>query len=126
MAGRPRTRKNLWGESGPPAPEHNRRRMTHGGLVTRRSHGGEMAAKEAEIMEALADAAPVRAADGGLPSHDIFAVRLLAMEWVRLENMTAYTHDHGLLDEYGEPRQPLVDMIGKSADRIARSWTRWA
>jgi P27 family predicted phage terminase small subunit len=79
-----------------------------------------MAAKEAEIVEALAEAAPVRASNGELPSHDIFAVKLLAQEWVRYENMSVYLSEHGWADEKGELRHPVTDMLGKSADRILR------
>jgi phage terminase small subunit len=122
MPGQPRTRsgQNIYGKSGPPAPNGNRRSVHHGGMVTSKSHGEEMAAKETEIMEALSEAAPVRAPDGSLPRHDIFAVRLLAMEWVRYENMSAYLIEYGWLDEDGEPRHPVSDLIGKSADRITR------
>lgn len=119
MAGQP-NRGIYKGMRFQPAPKGNRRSTHHGGLVTRKSHAKEMAAKEAEIAELLADGAPVRTPGGGLPQHDVFAVRLLAQEMVRLENMTTYSYEYGLLDEYGEPRQPLIDLMGKSYDRIMR------
>jgi hypothetical protein len=122
MPGRP-NRGSFRGTSSQPAPKGNRRGVHHGGGVTVKSHRVEIEAKEAEIIEELAAAAPVRGVDGGLPSHDVFAVRLLATEMVRYANMTAYSYDYGLLDDNGEPRQSLLDLMGKTADRILRLLT---
>src|SRR4051812_9124421 len=65
--------------------------------IAARSHGAYAAiAREAldgktrEIFEALAEDAPVRGPDGGLPSHDALPVRLLAETLIRLESVSEY------------------------------------
>ena len=85
----PAKRANSHGNLVPPtpAPVGNRYAVKHG--VYARIAEAELEAKTREIFDALADDAPVRAADGGLPAHDALAVRMLADILIRRDRALA-------------------------------------
>ena len=92
----------------PPAPEPgNRRALRHGGHASPRTLPVD--GKARAIYAILADDAPLRNADGGLPSADRTAVELLALCLCRLESIAAWLQMHGLLTEAGEVR-PAVEL----------------
>lgn len=73
-----------------------------------------------ELMDALADTAPVRAADGGLPCHDVIAVEALARTLRRWRAVEAWLDLHGILDERtGEPK-PAAKLAGDLHGRLVR------
>ena len=78
----------------PAAPSGNRRAVKHGAYA--RIADSELEAKAAEIFDAVAADAPVRAADGGLPAADVIAVRLLAETLIRRERVLAEEVAHGI------------------------------
>lgn len=119
MPGQPKTRKGIYGKSGPPAPKGHRYSVKHGGLVTQKTHALEMKAKQKELEVALSAAAPVRSHNGKLPVYDEHIVSLLAAVMVQFDNMTEFAHENGFLDKNGDPLT-FVDVYGKVADRIAR------
>ncbi|HTX32250.1 MAG TPA: hypothetical protein VMD09_12785 [Solirubrobacteraceae bacterium] len=80
----------------------NRRALAHGGYATVAVE--RMAAAEQQVFEALAQDAPLREADGGLPAADTALVRLLAQALCRIEDVGGYLRDHGLLDANGQVR----------------------
>lgn len=90
---------------------------THGAYSERLV--ADVSAEVREIMEALADAAPVRAADGGLPSHDVVAVELAARQLRRLRAVETYLDLHGVLDEKGNVR-PATDLGNQLAAGLLR------
>jgi hypothetical protein len=55
----------------------------------------ELESKTLAIYEAIAADAPVRAEDGGLPSHDTLVVRMLAEVMVRRERVRLEELRHG-------------------------------
>lgn len=67
------------------APVGNRQAMRHGGYATVARE--KLDAKARVIFEALSDDAPLRADDGGLPTHDAAMVRLLADCLCRLDSL---------------------------------------
>lgn len=93
-----------------PAPPGNQRALQHGAYAALRRE--EVEAEEGRILEALEADAPLRDPDGGLPSADGVAVRLLASCLVRLQRVEAYLTAHGFLDEKGEPR-PVLEVEGR-------------
>lgn len=90
-----------------PAPNGNRFRVSHGAYAKVVRERGD--AKVREIFDALAEDAPLRAADGELPAADGVAVRLLAECLCRLDSVSAYLTDHGLLNEDGQLR-PAIEV----------------
>lgn len=81
-----------------------------------RSHGGyaEIArervdARVAVLLEALAEDAPLRAADGSLPREDTAVVHMLATVLCRLETIETYLTMNGLLDAKGNVR-PAAEL----------------
>ena len=99
----------------PPAPVGNRRRLVHGayGAVA----AERLDAKARELFAALAEDAPVRADDGGLPSHDAVAVRMLADALCRLDSIAEYLGTAGLEDEHGRPGRCSTTRLGYEAMR---------
>jgi hypothetical protein len=77
----------------PAAPLGNGRAIRHGAYAAIAE--AELEAKTLAIFEALAIDAPVRADDGGLPSHDSLVVRLLAEVMVRRERVRLEELRHG-------------------------------
>lgn len=107
-AARKRQLANLTGR--PPAPPAgNQRARRHGGygaVATER-----LEAKAHEVFAAISEDAPLRAPDGGLPREDAVAVRLLAEVLCRLDSISAYLRDHGLVDgKTGQPRESLIAL----------------
>lgn len=92
----------------PAAPEGNRRRVSHGAYAVI-AHD-RIDAKVREVFDALAEDAPMRAADGGLPAADAAMVRLTAEVMCRLDDVTGYLAARGWLDEKGEPRTTILDL----------------
>jgi hypothetical protein len=88
----------------------NRRAVRHGGYAAVAAE--RMEAKVAEVYAALAEDAPLRDVDGGLPAADSAAVRLLAEALCRLEDVSANVRDRGLLDAAGAVR-PVVELEAK-------------
>ncbi len=68
--------------------------------------------KVREVAEALAQDAPVRAADGGLPAADAVAVRQLAETLCRLDDIAEYLNRRGWEDDSGKPR-PVLEYEGR-------------
>ena len=72
--------------------------------VTRKN----MEAKQRVVLDALAEDAPLRDHDGGLPSSDTVIVSLLAECLCRLESVSTYIRDQGWLNsKSGEPSTVL-------------------
>src|SRR5437588_10509086 len=78
------------------------------GIQRARQHGAyaalpaeRVSAKVREVSSALAQDAPVRADDGGLPAHDTVAVRQLAEALCRLDDIGAYLLRCGWEDASG-------------------------
>ncbi len=57
-----------------------------------------------EIMDALAEAAPVREGDGSLPAADVVAVEVAARALKRYRSVSGWCDLHGRLDDKGEVR----------------------
>jgi hypothetical protein len=79
------------------APVGNTRAMTHGfrseALVK------DVESEVRELMDALADSAPVRDVDGGLPGADVVAVEAAARALKRWRSVSAWCDLHGRIDE---------------------------
>ena len=94
--------------SAPRAPVGNQRARSHGGYaaVVRE----RLDVKVLEVADALGSDLPLRDADGGVPRADAVAVRLLAENLCRLDDVSAHLRDFGLFDQAtGEPR-PALDL----------------
>jgi hypothetical protein len=87
---------------GPPAPRGNVLGLRHGAYA--RITEAELDATTRQIYEAVAQDAPVRAADGGLPSHDSLVVRQLAEALVRRQRVTTSEIRRGIEDKDGRVR----------------------
>jgi hypothetical protein len=79
------------------APIGNTQAMTHGfrsaALVK------DVEAEVRELMDALADTAPVRDVDGSLPAADTVAVETAARALKRYRSVSAWCDAHGRIDE---------------------------
>lgn len=93
----PNSLRNL--RVGPPAPVGNSLAVKYGGyaVVT----DSERECKVAEVLAALADDAPLRDKDGGLPRADLAALREVAEAMVQLDRCRSYMDGHGFLDRDG-------------------------
>ena len=92
----------------PRAPVGNQRARSHGGYaaVVRE----RLDVKVLEVADALGSDLPLRDAAGGVPRADAVAVRLLAENLCRLDDVSAHLRDFGLFDQAtGEPR-PALDL----------------
>lgn len=79
----------------PPPEKGNRRAVTHGATAT---VAPERVREQARaIYDELAGAAPVRDADGSLPAADSMVVGLLAEVLCRINDLTAYMAEHGVV-----------------------------
>jgi phage terminase small subunit len=99
----------------PAAPRGNRRTVTHGAyaaLPAERVDG-----KVRQVADALAQDAPVRADDGGLPAADAVAVRQLAEALCRLDDIAEYLGRRGWEDDSGKPR-PVLDYEGRLRSHV--------
>jgi hypothetical protein len=81
--------------------------LKHGGYASIATE--RLDQKQREVFDGLADDAPLRASDGGLPREDALALSLLARALCRLEDVEAYHARSGWLDGRGKPR-PSVDL----------------
>jgi hypothetical protein len=78
------------------APVGNSRAMTHGfrsDLLVR-----DVEAEVRELMDALAESAPVRDPDGGLPGADTVAVEAAARALKRYRHVSAWCEQYGRFD----------------------------
>jgi hypothetical protein len=84
----------------PAAPLGNTWTVTHGfrseALVK------DVEAGVRELMDALAESAPVREADGSLPAADAVAIETAARALKRWRSVSAWCDLHGRVDEKGE------------------------
>jgi len=74
-----------------------------------------------EIREALAESAPVRAQDGGLPAADEAAVEVAALALARVRRVTAWLDAFGYLDEKTGDVKPAVrylEQATRTAERL--------
>jgi hypothetical protein len=99
----------------PPAPTGNQLARTHGyrsEVLVR-----DVEAEVRELMDALAESAPVREADGSLPGADTVAVEAAARALKRYRAVTAWCDLHGRLDEKtGDVKQVArYEMEGERA-----------
>src|SRR3954447_15005984 len=76
-------------------------------------------AKVAEVFAALAEDAPLRDRDGGLPAADTVAVRMLAEALCRLESVTVHLRDYGVLDQRTREVRPAVHVEAKLRREVA-------
>jgi hypothetical protein len=97
-------------QSAPPAPSGNQRARRHGGYADVARERVE--SRIAELLGGLAEDAPLRAADGGLPAHDTAIVHLLAVTLCRVESVETYLTAYGYLDAAGNVR-PAADLAGR-------------
>lgn len=102
---------NLRKGGAPAAPQGNRRTVKHGAyaVIAR----DRVDAKVREVFDALAEDAPLRARDGGLPAEDAAMVRLTAETMCRLDDVTSYLGARGWLDENGDPRTVVLELEGR-------------
>jgi len=103
---RSRQLANLRRGGAPPAPAGNQRHKTHGAFAV--IAAARLETKTREVFDALAQDAPLRDKDGGLPREDTVAVLMLAKALCRLEDVEQYLTLNGLVDGEGEIR-PAVD-----------------
>lgn len=66
-----------------------------------------------QVYAALAEDAPVRGPDGGLPRHDREAVALLARALCRLEDVTTWLDKRGVVAHSGKLRTRVLDQEQK-------------
>ncbi len=85
------------------APGGNTRAMTHG--FRSQALVRDVEAEVRELMDALAEGAPVREADGSLPLSDVVAVEAAARALKRWRSVSGWCDLHGRLDSKGEVRQ---------------------
>lgn len=69
----------------------------------------------AEIAEALAEDAPLRDDDGGLPRHDRAAVELTAVALLNARRLSAYLELHGDVDPGTREPRPAVEQLSRAA-----------
>ncbi len=106
-------RANL--RNAPAAPRGNQRTRVHGAYAALPAE--RVDAKVREVASALAEDAPVRAADGGLPAADAVAVRQLAEALCRLDDIAEYLSRRGWEDNSGKPR-PVLDYEGRLRSHV--------
>jgi hypothetical protein len=91
--------------------------VTHGGYA--RVAAGRLDAKVTGVFAALAQDAPLRDGDGGLPAADTVAVRMLAECLCRLEDVTGHLRDFGALDQETREVRPAVHVEAKLRREVA-------
>jgi phage terminase small subunit len=99
----------------PAAPQGNQRTRVHGAYAALPAE--RVDAKVRQVAAALAEDAPVRAADGGLPAADAVAVRQLAEALCRLDDIAEYLSRRGWEDNSGKPR-PVLDYEGRLRSHV--------
>jgi hypothetical protein len=102
---------------------------THG-LRTRPPERGSAAWKRQilspaadEIVEALADGAPVRDAAGDVPIHDRIAIEAAALLLIQVRRASAWLGTNGDTDSRGNLR-PEVDALGRATERLFKALDR--
>ncbi|MEK6273220.1 MAG: P27 family phage terminase small subunit [Actinomycetota bacterium] len=102
----------------PPAPPAgNTRALQHGGHseALLRDVSGEVR----ELLDALADAAPVRNPDGSLPAADAIAVERTARALKRYRHLSSWLDLHGRLDEDTGQVKPAAELELKAERELA-------
>jgi hypothetical protein len=112
-AARARSLANVRPGSG--ASVGNRQAVTHGAFAA--LSVGRVDAKVEQVAGALAQDAPVRAEDGGLPAADAVVVRQLAETLCRLDDIAAYLVRRGWEDDSGKPR-PVLEYEGRLRSHV--------
>lgn len=92
------------------APPGNQRARSHGGYAEVAQE--RVNSRVGELLAALAEDAPLRGPDGGLPAHDTVAVHLLATTLCRIEDVERHLTAYGYLDAKGDVR-PAADLAGR-------------
>jgi hypothetical protein len=96
------------------APLGNTRAMTHG--ATSEALVRDVQAEVRELMDALADSAPVREPDGSLPVADTVAIEVAARALKRYRHVAAWCDLHGRFDEKTGATKSAADY-----ERLAES-----
>ena len=119
-----RRRKQLLNlkRGGTVAPAGNQRAVKHGAYALVTEAELESHPKALAVYEALAADAPVRARDGGLPSHDGLVVRMLAENRVQRERVRVDELLHGI--ETSDGRLRGVVEYGLRLDAQALDYTK--
>src|SRR4051794_2827630 len=89
----------------------NRRALKHGG---RSERPPGLDAARADLFDWLAESAPIRADDGGLPAADSAAVELAAMALARVRALDSWLAVHGYLDEKTGAEKPAVAALERA------------
>lgn len=98
----------------PPA-EGNRQAVTHGGYAfIDRDRIGETIA---DLVDALAECAPVRTAGGAVPLEDLPMIRVIAETWCRRDDVRAWLDEHGGLNTK-RPKWSVVEIEMKLTARL--------
>lgn len=92
------------------APKGNKHATTHGAFA--RVIESRLEDRVLVVIRALAEDAPLRAADGGLPVEDLAIVRLLAECLCRVEDVSGFLRDYGI-------RDPKTKDLRRAVDREA-------
>jgi hypothetical protein len=103
---------------GNPAQPGNTQALRQGGrseLLLR-----DVEAETRELLDALAEAAPVREPDGSLPAADAVAVERAARSLKRYRSVSSWLDLHGRLDEKGEVR-PAAELELKCERELGRA-----
>jgi hypothetical protein len=87
----------------------NARARKHGAYA-RVAHA-RLEAKQREVFDALAEDAPLRDPDGGLPAADGVTVALLAQALCRLDDVGGYLTNHDLCSEGVRDAARLQDEV---------------
>lgn len=103
----------------PPAPQGHSRSLVHGGRaeVLFREVGGEVR----ELLDLLADAAPVRDADGALPAADAVAVERAARALARYRRLSGWCDAHGRFDERSGEVKPAAEYELRAERALAEA-----
>lgn len=115
-AGNPNSLANLRPGAGR-AGSGNTRALRHGGrseLLLR-----DVDAEVRDLLDALADAAPVREADGTLPAADAIAVERAARALKRYRHLAGWLDAHGRLDEKTGDVKPAAELELKAERELA-------
>lgn len=101
----------------PPAPFGHTRSVVHGGRATVLYRDVE--AEVREVMDALAEAAPVREADGSLPDADLAAVEVAARALRRYRHVAGWCDAHGRIREKTGEVKPAAEYELSAARALA-------
>lgn len=104
-----------------PAPPGNRRALRHGAYSDRllRDVGSEVR----ELLDALAEAAPVRNPDGSLPTADEAAVEVAARALKRYRGLSDWLDLHGRLTDNGDVK-PAAELELRAERELAAALDR--